>query len=240
MIRSVSRWAHCAAFLLGMPLTGTAQHGWISATAGWQQASYITPKHTEGIAPGFELEVGLRYRHDVGKWTGIFFGWRYGQRSYTLVRQEQINSGIRTPLRTEFEVIENAPMLGICLRLHRRPHWEWHLLVAAEGRFAHSTRIHWTIKNNSSTTQGTSDLELPAHLALRLGLRCTGKPSSRISVFLEPHLLLVKPSNFAYVPMPGHSTLNIYIGEGRITGGVDLGVEFGPLFKRRPSEAPAE
>ncbi|MFZ1686140.1 MAG: hypothetical protein WAU70_01885 [Flavobacteriales bacterium] len=162
---------------------------------------------------------------------GLLLSWRHCRLTHTLVKTKNI-SRIDTPDRTEFDVIENAPLIGVSRQLYKRPHWQWDLFLSFEGRFTYNARIHWSY---TSSYEDSDVIQIPARMAFRLGLRCSRKLSPKLGLFLEPHVVLVPQSRFDYVRLEDRSGDKVFVGETRTIMGLDLGLEFGPLFKRAPA-----
>lgn len=236
-MRALKR-VHCVAIAVAIALAADAQNGWIAITGAAQHAYYSTRHHTQALSPTVESEYGMRYRHEFGKRVGLLLGWRFGQRSLILVRQANDNR-FKTPLRSEFEVAEIAPLIGICRQLVGRRRWDWHILLAIEGRIAEAVKLRWTYAYDGTMNEKSDNTQLPTRLAFRLGLRCSWRATSKLSILLEPHVLLVKPSRFDYDRLPDN-TGKVFVGETRCTMGLDLGIELGPLFRHAPSHGVAE
>lgn len=223
------RWLASICALM-ISCAGIAQNGWLSVSGGLEH-SFYTNARTEISSPSVEPTIGLRYRHGLGKKTSVWIGWRYASRS--MDRSYEYFGHYYESSYEQIAFRENVGTIGFSVSIDRWRRSEVLALFSVEGHFPYSTKRTWRDQFRAEVDEGSESLDAPARAGFRCGIRYSRRLSERLWLTFEPHVMAAyaSPSN-EYATVPDHPTQRVYVGENRAVVGLDIGVEFGPLFGR--------
>lgn len=171
------------------------------------------------------------YRHSLGQRIGVWLGWNYGQRS--LVRRTSYAGGSQ---ELKFNYAESVLAVGLSIAAKQTEEAQLRINIGVAGYYPRSARYDLLEQNSGSSSDVSREFNSPARTGFKAGLRYSRRLTGKLWVVGGPCFALVKPPKEDYIGGSPAGQKYISIGELRTTLGLEIGLEFGPLFKGLTSE----